>query len=134
MQDTAIGQNLVTLKCTTASAVKEKEGKLTCQAEVLIEGKTDRPPIDTSEEEMISQALSYFRHCVRVIAHTALPVCLFLSDFELPRMNYDFNGKRHKFVYGTCVEESAMAVKVTFPVVLVWLLQNCYLPRGTVNS
>uniref|UniRef100_A0A8C5H0D6 Beta,beta-carotene 15,15'-dioxygenase-like n=1 Tax=Gouania willdenowi TaxID=441366 RepID=A0A8C5H0D6_GOUWI len=35
----AIGENLVKLKNTTASAVKEKEGKLICQAEVLCEGK-----------------------------------------------------------------------------------------------
>lgn len=112
------------LKYTTASAVKEKEGKLMCQAEVLNEGKTDCPQKDKFEEEFTIEAVSYLIHCVRVIAHTAFPVCLFPSDLELPRMNYDFNGKRHRFVYGNCVEESAMAVKVTFPVVLVWLLQN----------
>uniref|UniRef100_A0A3Q4GSZ2 Beta-carotene oxygenase 1 n=1 Tax=Neolamprologus brichardi TaxID=32507 RepID=A0A3Q4GSZ2_NEOBR len=47
------GGNMVKLKYTTASAVKEKEGKFMCQAEVLCEG------------------------------------------FELPRINYDINGKRH---------------------------------------
>uniref|UniRef100_A0A3Q4GSY5 Beta-carotene oxygenase 1 n=1 Tax=Neolamprologus brichardi TaxID=32507 RepID=A0A3Q4GSY5_NEOBR len=55
------GGNMVKLKYTTASAVKEKEGKFMCQAEVLCEG------------------------------------------FELPRINYDINGKRHQFVYGNHV-------------------------------
>ncbi|XP_038581883.1 beta,beta-carotene 15,15'-dioxygenase [Micropterus salmoides] len=67
----AVGEDIVTVKYTTASAVKEKEGKLLCQAEVLCEG------------------------------------------FELPRINYDINGKRHRFVYGNCVEESALSLKIT---------------------
>ncbi|XP_030612869.1 beta,beta-carotene 15,15'-dioxygenase [Archocentrus centrarchus] len=64
----AVGDNLVKLKYTTASAVKEKEGKLMCQAEVLCEG------------------------------------------LELPQINYDINGKRHQFVYGSYVGESAEVV------------------------
>uniref|UniRef100_A0AAQ5XLJ0 Beta-carotene oxygenase 1 n=1 Tax=Amphiprion ocellaris TaxID=80972 RepID=A0AAQ5XLJ0_AMPOC len=76
----AVGQNLVKLKYTTASAVKEKEGKLVCQAEVLCDG------------------------------------------LELPRINYDVNGKRHRFVYGNCVEESAVAKQVTFPIVFNFAL------------
>ncbi|KAM7370044.1 hypothetical protein PAMP_011330 [Pampus punctatissimus] len=67
---TAVGEDLVKLKYTTASALKEKEGKLMCQAEVLCEG------------------------------------------FELPRMNYDLNGKRHRFVYGNIVEESALSRQI----------------------
>uniref|UniRef100_A0A3Q3VXB4 Uncharacterized protein n=1 Tax=Mola mola TaxID=94237 RepID=A0A3Q3VXB4_MOLML len=66
----AVGENMVKVKCTTASAVKEKEGKLMCQAEVLSEG------------------------------------------FELPRINYDINGKKHRFVYGNCVEESALSKRI----------------------
>ncbi|TNN84665.1 Beta,beta-carotene 15,15'-dioxygenase [Liparis tanakae] len=66
----AVGEDLVKLKYTTASAVKEKEGKLKCEAEVLCRG------------------------------------------FELPRMNYDFNGKKHQFVYGSNVEDSALANKL----------------------
>ncbi|XP_070709010.1 beta,beta-carotene 15,15'-dioxygenase [Pempheris klunzingeri] len=66
----AVGEDLVKLKCTTASAVKEKEGKLICQAEVLCEG------------------------------------------LELPRINYDVNGKRHRYVYANCVEESALSKKI----------------------
>lgn len=42
---------------------------------------------------------------------------LFPSGFELPRMNYDVNGKRHRFVYGNCVEESALSKQVTFLIV-----------------
>ncbi len=42
MQGIAVGEDLVKLKYTTASAVKEKEGKLMCQAEVLCEGKTNK--------------------------------------------------------------------------------------------
>ncbi|XP_031706128.1 beta,beta-carotene 15,15'-dioxygenase [Anarrhichthys ocellatus] len=66
----AVGEDLVKLKYTTASAVKEKEGKLMCQAEV------------------------------------------FCAGFELPRMNYDFNCKKHRFVYGNCVEESVLAKEI----------------------
>lgn len=35
----------------------------------------------------------------------------------MPRMNYGINGKKHRFVYGNCVEESALAKQVTFPTV-----------------
>lgn len=42
---------------------------------------------------------------------------LFPSGLELPRMNYDVNGKRHRFVYGNSVEESAVSKKVTFAIV-----------------
>lgn len=40
---------------------------------------------------------------------------------ELPRINYDCNGKRHRFVYGNRVEESALSKQVTFlnPAVLL---------------
>ncbi|MEQ2201763.1 hypothetical protein XENOCAPTIV_017600, partial [Xenoophorus captivus] len=62
-----VGENVVKLKYTTASAVKEKEGKFTCHSEVLCEG------------------------------------------FELPRINYDFNGKKYRFVYGNIVEEFAQS-------------------------
>lgn len=34
-----MGEDLVKLKYTTASAVKEKEGKVLCQGEVLCDGK-----------------------------------------------------------------------------------------------
>lgn len=40
LQGVAVGEDLVKLKYTTASAVKEKEGKLMCQGEVLTEGIT----------------------------------------------------------------------------------------------
>ncbi|XP_032359644.1 beta,beta-carotene 15,15'-dioxygenase [Etheostoma spectabile] len=66
----AVGEDLVKLKYTTASAVKEKEGKLMCQAEVLCQG------------------------------------------LELPRINYDFNGRRHRFVYSNSVEESALTKEI----------------------
>ncbi|XP_061777994.1 beta,beta-carotene 15,15'-dioxygenase [Nerophis ophidion] len=85
----AIGQNMVKVKCTTASAVKEKEGKLMCEAEVLCEG------------------------------------------LELPRINYDLNGKSHRFVYGNCVEQSALAKEIgKFDVetkqMLTWSEDNCW--------
>lgn len=40
VQGTAVGENTVKLRNTGASAVKEKEGKLVCQPEVLCEGNT----------------------------------------------------------------------------------------------
>uniref|UniRef100_A0A3Q3NIU8 Beta-carotene oxygenase 1 n=1 Tax=Mastacembelus armatus TaxID=205130 RepID=A0A3Q3NIU8_9TELE len=48
-KSTAFGENLVKLKYTTASAVKEKNDKLVCQAEVLYEGlELPRINYDTS--------------------------------------------------------------------------------------
>lgn len=38
-QGVGVGENVVKLKYTTATAVKEKEGKFTCHSEVLCEGK-----------------------------------------------------------------------------------------------
>ncbi|KAG5270135.1 hypothetical protein AALO_G00189150 [Alosa alosa] len=69
-KESEVGEDLVKLKYTTASAVKEKDGKLLCQPEVLCGG------------------------------------------VELPRINYDYNGKKHRFVYLTGVEMSAVATKI----------------------
>uniref|UniRef100_A0A665V2M5 Beta,beta-carotene 15,15'-dioxygenase-like n=1 Tax=Echeneis naucrates TaxID=173247 RepID=A0A665V2M5_ECHNA len=85
----AVGEDLVKLKYTTANAVKEKEGKLTCQAEVLYEG------------------------------------------LELPRINYNFNGKKQQFVYGNCVEESALSRQIAkfdteTKEVIYWSEDNCW--------
>ncbi|KAL3040941.1 hypothetical protein OYC64_011844 [Pagothenia borchgrevinki] len=99
----AVGEDLVKLKYTTASAVKEKEGKLMCQAEV------------------------------------------FCAGFELPRINYDFNGKKHRFVYGNCVEESALAKEIAkFDTKtkerIFWSEENClpsepvFIPRPNAES
>ncbi|KTF73950.1 hypothetical protein cypCar_00030674 [Cyprinus carpio] len=64
------GEDLVKLKYTTASAVKEKEGKVLCQGEVLCDG------------------------------------------VELPRINYNFNGKKYRFSYMCCVDISPVATKI----------------------
>uniref|UniRef100_A0A3B4AVD9 Uncharacterized protein n=1 Tax=Periophthalmus magnuspinnatus TaxID=409849 RepID=A0A3B4AVD9_9GOBI len=85
----AIGEDMVALKYTTASAVKEKEGKLMCQAEVLCEG------------------------------------------FELPRMNYNFNGKKHRYVYGSIVDDSAVSKQIgKFDTetrkMVYWKEENCF--------
>ncbi|XP_040921779.1 beta,beta-carotene 15,15'-dioxygenase [Toxotes jaculatrix] len=99
----AVGEDLVKLKYTTASAVKEKEGKLMCQPEVLCEA------------------------------------------FELPRINYDFNGKRHRFVYGNCVVQSALAKQIgkfdtETKEMICWDEENCwpsepvFIPRPTGES
>ncbi|XP_039983181.1 beta,beta-carotene 15,15'-dioxygenase isoform X2 [Xiphias gladius] len=84
-----VGEDLVKLKYTSASAVKEKEGKIMCQAEMLCEG------------------------------------------FELPRINYDFNSKMHRFVYGNCVEESPLAKQIgkfdtETKEMLYWNEDNCW--------
>lgn len=39
MQGVAVGHNMVKISSTKATAMKEKEGKLMCQAEVLCQGK-----------------------------------------------------------------------------------------------
>ncbi|XP_075308477.1 beta,beta-carotene 15,15'-dioxygenase isoform X2 [Odontesthes bonariensis] len=99
----AVGEDLVKLKYTTASAVKEKEGKLTCQAETLLEG------------------------------------------IELPRINYEFNGKKHQFVYGNIVEESVLSKEVAkfdteTKKIVCWSEDNClpsepvFVPRPNGES
>ncbi|XP_055007165.1 beta,beta-carotene 15,15'-dioxygenase isoform X2 [Boleophthalmus pectinirostris] len=85
----AIGEDMVALKHTTASAVKEKEGKLMCQAEVLCEG------------------------------------------FELPRINYNLNGKKHRYVYGSIVDDSAVSKQIgKFDTetreMIYWKEENCF--------
>ncbi|KAM4631221.1 beta,beta-carotene 15,15'-dioxygenase [Polymixia lowei] len=66
----AVGEDLVKIKYTTASAVKKKDSKLLLQPEVLCQG------------------------------------------VEIPKINYDYNGKKHQFVYMSCVGTSAMATKI----------------------
>ncbi|XP_060950099.1 beta,beta-carotene 15,15'-dioxygenase isoform X2 [Limanda limanda] len=85
----AVGENLVRLKNTTATAVKEKEGKLICQPEVFCEG------------------------------------------LELPRINYDINGQKQRFVYGNCVEVSALAKEISkfdteTKKMVYWSEDNCW--------
>lgn len=60
LQRVAIGENMVKLKYTKASAVKEKEGKLVCQAEVLCEGK----PIKSSLISISSLVYLFSQHLV----------------------------------------------------------------------
>ncbi|XP_018594383.1 beta,beta-carotene 15,15'-dioxygenase [Scleropages formosus] len=67
----SVGEDLVKLKYTTATAVKEKEKLLLCQPEILCEG------------------------------------------LDLPRINYNFNGKKQKYVYLTCSEKPPVPTKVT---------------------
>uniref|UniRef100_A0A3B3DMY4 Beta-carotene oxygenase 1 n=1 Tax=Oryzias melastigma TaxID=30732 RepID=A0A3B3DMY4_ORYME len=92
----AVGENMVTLKYTTATAVKQKEGRLECKAEVLCEG------------------------------------------FELPRINYDFNGKKHQFIYGNIVEESVLSTQVTSSFRLseenCWPSEPVFVPRPNGES
>nr|XP_020462100.1 beta,beta-carotene 15,15'-dioxygenase-like [Monopterus albus] len=98
----ACGENLVKLKYTTASAVKEKEGKIMCQVEVLSE------------------------------------------DVELPRINYDFNGKKHRFVYVNCAEEGQSKQIGKFDTetkeMVHWSEDNCqpsepvFIPRANGES
>ncbi|KAG7259623.1 hypothetical protein CRUP_024553, partial [Coryphaenoides rupestris] len=85
----AVGENLVTTSLTTATAVKEKEGKLVCTPEVVWEG------------------------------------------FELPRINYQVNGQKHRFVYGCCTEKSAVATEVgkldtETKEIVRWSEDNCW--------
>ncbi|XP_038142692.1 beta,beta-carotene 15,15'-dioxygenase [Cyprinodon tularosa] len=84
-----VGENVVKLKYTTATAVKEKEGKFTCHSEVLCE------------------------------------------DFELPRINYDYNGNKYQFVYGNIVEKSALSKQIAkfdtkTKTMLYWNEENCW--------
>lgn len=97
LQGTAVGDNLVKLKYTTASAVKEKEGKLMCQAEVLGEGEANTTRTDTRSKYFSFIAVCHLR-------------IWFPSGLELPQINYDINGKKHQFVYGNYVGESAEVV------------------------
>lgn len=98
------------LKYTTASAVKEKEGKLKVEPEILCEGK--------KKKQIHIMWLPYSMHFVQWCNRNLS----FPSGFELPRINYDINGKKHQFVYGNCVAESALAKKVTSAALYVIIL------------
>ncbi|CAL8311725.1 unnamed protein product [Merluccius merluccius] len=99
----AAGENLVSTSLTTATAVKDKDGKVLCTPEVVCEG------------------------------------------FELPRINYDINGKKHRFVYGCCAEKSAVATEVAkldteTREMVRWNEDNCwpsepvFIPRPNAES
>lgn len=113
---------MVKLQYTTASAVKEKEGKLLCQPEVLCDSKTK-----TCIAQCSVKFVCLYRHSKYISPQH------FLSQYtrvdfvvqsqnvstgvELPRINYDFNGKKYRFVYMTCVAMTAVATKVKVPVI-----------------
>lgn len=64
VQGAVVGENLVRLPNTRATAVKEKEGKLVCQPEVLCEGKPTALSADLSrritfQNQLLWQALNY---------------------------------------------------------------------------
>ncbi|XP_064016058.1 beta,beta-carotene 15,15'-dioxygenase isoform X1 [Pogoniulus pusillus] len=68
-KDAEVGSNLVTLP-STATAVKEKDGSIYCQPEVLCQG------------------------------------------IELPRINYDYNGKNYKYVFATRVQWNPVPAEI----------------------
>lgn len=59
LQSVAVGENLVKLKYTRASAVKEKEGKLVCQADVLCEGESSLTSIYYHFISLLEQKLCF---------------------------------------------------------------------------
>nr|XP_060644458.1 beta,beta-carotene 15,15'-dioxygenase [Anolis sagrei ordinatus] len=88
-QDSEIGSNLVKLPSTTATALKEKDGSICCQPEILCEG------------------------------------------IELPRINYDYNGKKYRYIFATEVKWSPVPTKIVkFDVLtkqrLHWQEEHCW--------
>nr|XP_042708066.1 beta,beta-carotene 15,15'-dioxygenase isoform X3 [Chrysemys picta bellii] len=84
-----VGTNLVKLPSTTATALKEKDGNIYCQPEMLCEG------------------------------------------IELPRINYDYNGKKYRYIYATEVRWSPVPTKIAKVDVLTkkklsWEEEHCW--------
>ncbi|XP_044290093.1 beta,beta-carotene 15,15'-dioxygenase isoform X2 [Varanus komodoensis] len=69
-KDAEIGTNLVRLPSTTATAVKEKDGSIYCQPEVLCEG------------------------------------------IEFPRINYDYNGKKYRYIFAVNVNWGPVSTQI----------------------
>uniref|UniRef100_A0A8D0GRU9 Beta-carotene oxygenase 1 n=1 Tax=Sphenodon punctatus TaxID=8508 RepID=A0A8D0GRU9_SPHPU len=69
-KDAEVGSNLVKLPSTTATALKEKEGNVYCQPEILCEG------------------------------------------IELPRINYDYNAKKYRYIFAAEVRWSPVPTKI----------------------
>ncbi|XP_053126352.1 beta,beta-carotene 15,15'-dioxygenase [Hemicordylus capensis] len=69
-KDAEVGVNLVRLPSTTATAVKEKDGSIYCQPEMLCEG------------------------------------------IELPRINYDYNGKKYRYIFAAEVKWSPVPTQI----------------------
>ncbi|KAM4614178.1 beta,beta-carotene 15,15'-dioxygenase [Discoglossus pictus] len=69
-KNTEVGTNLVKLATTTATAVKDKDGDIYCQPEVLCEG------------------------------------------IELPRINYDYNTRKYRYIYASHVEWRPIPTKI----------------------
>ncbi|XP_067396245.1 beta,beta-carotene 15,15'-dioxygenase isoform X2 [Emydura macquarii macquarii] len=88
-KDAEVGTNLVKLPSTTATAMKEKDGNIYCQPEMLCEG------------------------------------------IELPRINYDYNGKKYRYIYATEVQWSPVPTKIAKLDVLTkeklsWEEEHCW--------
>ncbi|XP_042293434.1 beta,beta-carotene 15,15'-dioxygenase isoform X2 [Sceloporus undulatus] len=88
-KDTEVGSNLVRLPSTTATAMKERDGSIYCQPEILCEG------------------------------------------IELPRINYDYNGKKYRYIFAAEVKWSPVPTQVVkFDVLtkerLHWEEEHCW--------
>lgn len=103
--------------------MKEKGGKLLCQPEVLCDGKT-KTCIAQCSVKLLCHIDTQNAYQPNIFFHNIL-VLIFVvqsqnlsTGVELPRINYDFNGK-YRFVYMTCVAMSAVATKVKVPGILI---------------
>ncbi|KAL8195181.1 UNVERIFIED_CONTAM: Beta,beta-carotene 15,15'-monooxygenase [Gekko kuhli] len=88
-KDADVGLNLVHLPSTTASAVKEKDGSIYCQPEIVCEG------------------------------------------IELPRINYDYNGRKYRYIYAAGVKWSPVPTQIVkFDILtkrkLRWEEEHCW--------
>ncbi|XP_061449840.1 beta,beta-carotene 15,15'-dioxygenase [Rhineura floridana] len=88
-KDAEVGSNLVRLPSTTATAVKENDGSIYCQPEILRE------------------------------------------EIELPRINYDYNGKKYRYIFAAEVKWSPVPTKVVkFDILtkssLHWEEEHCW--------
>ncbi|XP_066494064.1 beta,beta-carotene 15,15'-dioxygenase [Tiliqua scincoides] len=88
-KDAETGTNLVRLPSTTATAMKDKDGNIYCQPEVLCEG------------------------------------------IELPRINYNYNGKKYRYIFATEVKQNPVPTQLLkFDVLtkkgLHWKEEHCW--------
>uniref|UniRef100_A0A8D0BZ10 Beta-carotene oxygenase 1 n=1 Tax=Salvator merianae TaxID=96440 RepID=A0A8D0BZ10_SALMN len=88
-KDAEVGSNLVRLPSTTATAVKEKDGSIYCQPEILCEG------------------------------------------IELPRINYDYNGRKYRYIFAAEVKWSPVPTQIVkFDILtrksLHWVEEHCW--------
>ncbi|KAJ6666071.1 hypothetical protein lerEdw1_000975 [Lerista edwardsae] len=128
-KDAEVGTNLVQLPSTTATAMKDKDGNIYCQPEVLCEGTwsptATAHPVAQQPASLPSRSVPPLASCLSVSTAAHLP------GIELPRINYNYNGKKYRYIFAPEVKWSPIPTEIVkFDILtrkcLHWKEEHCW--------